>query len=119
MRVRLLSCGVLSVFLAVGGASLSRSQDPAPAVQPQDQFFAGIVTALSDASVTVTRTVLGKESTIRTFAITPETHIEGKPKLKSRVTVRFVAAAAEEGATPTCRAVRIIVRGGGAGPKKP
>jgi phage terminase large subunit-like protein len=74
-------------------------------MEPQDQYFAGIITALTDANVTVTRTVLGKESTVRTFTITPETHIEGKPKLKSRVTVRFLAD--ERGD----RAVRIIVRG--------
>ena len=36
--------------------------------------------------------------------ITPETHIEGKPKVKSRVTVQYVAD--EEGD----RAVQIIVR---------
>ena len=117
MGVRLLSCGVLSVFLAVASANLLLSQDPTPAVQPQDQFFAGIVTALSDTSLTVTRTVLGKDSTIRTFNITAETHIEGKPRLKSRVTVRFISEKSDDGETQTYRAVRIIVRG--APPKKP
>ena len=110
--MRLLSCGALSVFLAFAGSNPLRSQDPAPAVQPQDQFFAGIITALSDTSVTVTRTVLGKESTVRSFAITPETHIEGKPKVKSRVTVRFLSGESGD------RAVRIIVRGAPQ-PKKP
>ena len=103
--MRLLSCGAISVFLALAGSNSSRSQDPTPSVQPQDQFFSGIITALSDTNITVTRTVLGKESAVRTFTITPETHIEGRPKLKSRVTVRFVTA--EDGD----RAVRIIVRG--------
>jgi hypothetical protein len=89
-----------------------QSQDPAPAVQPQDQFFSGIITALTQTSLTVSRTVLGKESTIHTFTITPETHIVGKPKMKSRVTVRYVTD--ENGD----RAVRIIVRGAPQ-PKKP
>ncbi len=112
MGVRLLVCGAISVFLASAGSDPLRSQDPAPSVQPQDQFFSGIITALTETNVTVTRTVLGKESTVRTFNITPETHIEGKPKVKSRVTVRFVAD--ENGD----RAVRIIVRGAPR-PKKP
>ena len=33
---------------------------------------------------------MGKDSTIRTFAITSATEIKGKPKLDWRVTVRFV-----------------------------
>ncbi|MFN7995710.1 MAG: hypothetical protein U0Q18_19020 [Bryobacteraceae bacterium] len=111
--MRLLWCGALSVFLALAGLNNLRSQDPVPAVQPQDQFFAGTITALNETSITVTRTVLGKESTVRSFSITPETHIEGKPKVKSRVTVRFVSG--EEGD----RAVRIIVRGANPPPKKP
>jgi len=105
MDVRFLSRGAIGVFLALAISNSVWSQDhPAAAAPVQDQFFAGIVTALSDTSVTVTRTVLGKESTVHTFTITPETHIEGKPKLKSRVTVRYVTG--ENGD----RAVRIIVR---------
>lgn len=72
--------------------------------KPREQYFAGYITALSDIQITVTRTVLGDKSSTRTFAITPETHIEGKPKVKSRVTVQYVAD--EEGD----RAVQIIVR---------
>ena len=111
--MRFLSCVGISVFLAAASSNPVQSQDhPAATVQTQDQFFAGIVTALSETSVTVTRTVLGKESTARTFTITPETHIEGKPKVKSRVTVRYVS---DENGN---RAVRIIVRGAPQ-PKKP
>ena len=112
MNVRFLSCLAMSVFLASASSNPLRSQDPAPTVPPRDQFFSGIVTALTETSVTVTRTVLGKESTVRTFTITPETHIVGKPKTKSRVTVRFVPDGNGD------RAVRIIVRGAPQ-PKKP
>jgi hypothetical protein len=104
MVVRLFYCGVLSVFLALGLVNPALSQDPPPSVTPQDQYLTGTVTALSDTSITVTRTALGKVSAVRTFSITAETHIEGKPKLKSRVTVRFVSG--DDGD----RAVRIIVR---------
>ncbi|HTQ57426.1 MAG TPA: hypothetical protein VMI94_23315 [Bryobacteraceae bacterium] len=110
--MRLLSYGVISVLLALAGSSPLRSQDPAAAQQPQDQYFAGIVTALSETSVTVTRTVLGK-STVRTFAITAETVIQGgKPRLKAKVTVKWVSS--DDGD----RAVKIILRGAAPPPKK-
>jgi hypothetical protein len=113
MGVRFLLSVATGVFLVLASSNPLHSQDdPPPAVQPQDQLFAGIVTALSDTSVTVTRTVLGKDSTVRTFAITPDTHIEGKPKMKSKVTVRFIAS--DDGD----RALRIIVRGVLPAPKK-
>jgi len=90
-----------------------RSQDPKSAAPPQDQFFAGTITELTDTSITVTRTVLGKESTVRAFAITPETVIQGgKPKLKSRVTIKW--AAGNDGD----RALKIILRGSVPPPKK-
>ena len=59
MNVRLLLCGVISVFLALASADRLRSQDPAPAAQAHDQLMAGTITALSDTSITVTRTVMG------------------------------------------------------------
>jgi hypothetical protein len=111
--VRLLSCGALSVWLVLANVSGLRGQDKAPAVPPQDQFFTGTVTALSDTSVTVTRTTLGSESTVRTFAITPDTHVEGKLKMKARVTVRFVSEPEGD------RVVRIIVRGSAPAPPPP
>lgn len=79
-------------------------QAPPPEEKPREQYFAGYITALTDIQITVTRTVLGDKSSTRTFAITPETRIDGKPKVKSRVTVQYVAD--EEGD----RAVQIIVR---------
>ena len=111
--MRRLACLAVGVALTLVSAKNLPGQDDPPAeVQAQDQFFAGNVTAISDSSITVTRTVLGKESTVHTFIITAETHIEGNPKLKSKVTVRFTSG--EEGD----RAVRIIVRGAPAGKKQ-
>ena len=103
--------GVVGVLMAVAFSVRVRGDDPA-AAQPPDQYFAGIVTALSDSSVTITRTILGK-STVRTFAITSETVIQGgKPKLKTRVTVKWVKG--DEGD----RAVKIILRAAAPPPKK-
>jgi hypothetical protein len=102
--VRFIIFGILTCLLACPIlAPAQTAQDP-PAEQPKDQFFAGYITAVSDTEITVSRTVLGKQSSTRTFQITPETKIEGKPKVKAKVTVQFVAA--EEGD----RAVHIIVR---------
>jgi len=78
----------------------TRAQNAPPATQPADAFFSGTVVEFADDHVSVNRIVLGKNSETRTFAITPETTIEGKLRVKARVTVRFV----EE------RAVHIIVR---------
>ncbi len=90
--------------MLVTGLLPVRAQGSSPESQPQPQFFSGTITALSDTEVTVIRTVLGKNSATRTFVLTPETRIEGKPKVKARVTVRYIPD--ENGD----RAVHIIVR---------
>jgi len=114
-NVRLLFCGVIGVLLALAGFNPVRSQDAAPSAQPPaDQYFAGVVTALTDSSITLTRTALGK-STVHSFAITAETAVEpqgGKPKLKQKVTVKWVSGDNGD------RAVKILLRGSPP-PKKP
>jgi hypothetical protein len=113
--VRFLCRGAIGMLLALAGSSPVRSQDPPPSVQqPADEFFAGVITALTDGSITLTRTVLGK-ATVRSFAITAETLMQppgGKPKLKQKVTVKWVSG--ENGD----RAVKIILRGSVTPPKK-
>jgi hypothetical protein len=102
--VRIISA-VLVVLCLTGGSTatvLARGQS---VVQPQpDQYFSGVVTKLEAGKITVTRTVLGKEDATKTFVVTAETRTEGKPKLKARVTVRFVTG--DEGD----RALHIVVR---------
>ena len=114
-NVQSLCCGVIGVLLALGGSHPVRSQDPAPSTQQAaDQFFAGVVTALTDGSITLTRTVLGK-STVRSFAISADTVVEpqgGKPKLKQKVTVKWVSGDNGD------RALKIILRGSSPAPKK-
>lgn len=109
--MRFASYCVICVSLALASSLPLRSQDPPATQQQPDQYFAGFVTALSETSITVTRTVLGK-STVRTFAITHETVIQGgKPKVKSKVTVKWIAGDSGD------QALKIILRGGAA-PKK-
>jgi hypothetical protein len=100
--VRFIILGVLAAGLCL--PSSVQTAVPAPAGGAKDQFFSGYITSISDTSITVNRTVLGSQSSTRTFAITPETRIEGKPKVKARVTVEYVGE--DEGD----RAVHIIVR---------
>ena len=59
---------------------------------------------LAEDKITVFKTVLGKSSETRTFLITPETRVEGKLRVKVRVTVRYTSE--DEGD----RALHIIVR---------
>ena len=70
---------------------------------PPDQYFTGTITALEDGKITARRTELGKDST-RSFQITSQTRIEGRPKVNARVTVKYVTT--EDGDM----AVHIIVR---------
>jgi hypothetical protein len=115
-NVRFLSCAVIGVLLALAGPIPARCQDDPPpsAQQPIDQYFAGVVTALTGESITLKQTVLGK-ATVRVFAITAETQYApegGKPKLKQKVTVKWVGGDSGD------RAVKIILRGSAPAPKK-
>jgi hypothetical protein len=105
--MRFVRLGVLMAVLACGAAPGAFFQDttqPQPA-KPKDQIFSGKVEAIDDASLTVTRTVLGKESTTQKFTITEQTRFEGgKPKVSSRVTVRYITT--EDGDL----AIHIILR---------
>lgn len=75
----------------------------APAAK--DQFFTGLVTAIDDESLTVIRTAAGKNSSTKTFVVTAATRFEGgKPQVRARVTVRYVAT--EDGD----RALHVILR---------
>ena len=104
--VRLTVLKILLASLAIDAALPSPRPAPVQA-QPSDQYFSGTVTKLEEGRITVTRTVLGKEDATRTFVVTAETRTEGKPRVKARVTVRFVSG--DDGD----RAVHILVRPAG------
>ena len=81
-----------------------RAQGAAPSEQPHSEFFSGVVTTLAEDKITVFKTVLGKSSEARNFVITPDTRVEGKLRVKARVTVRYTRE--EQGDRP----LHIIVR---------
>lgn len=80
-----------------------RAQQDAPEQKKPDTFFAGTVTEWNAQKISVSRTVSGKAES-RTFRITADTKVEGKQKIKVRVTVRYVADDDGE------RATLIVVR---------
>jgi hypothetical protein len=101
---------VSALFLALLSSSVLHPAYPQNTVQTgttpaKDQFFTGTVTSIDDESLTVNRTVLGKNSSTKTFILTVDTRFEGgKPKIRAQVTVRYVTS--EDGD----RAVHVILR---------
>ena len=55
-----------------------------------DDTFSGPVVELTTGKITVSRSILGKPAEKHTFLIKPDTRIEGKLKMRSKVTVGFV-----------------------------
>jgi hypothetical protein len=95
--------------LAIPLAGLVPRQEPAPeapkkAVIANDKF-SGTVTELNPESVTVVRTVPARDAVTRKFLLDAQTKVEGKLRLKARVTVQY--SVEDEG---QFRAVHIIVR---------
>ena len=89
-------------------ASMVLGQE-SPAIPPEEQaqhslYFSGIITTVEVDKLTVVRSLIGKEPTTRVFLLTSETRMEGKPRLKARVTVRYVTG--DDGD----RALYILVR---------
>jgi len=52
--------------------------------------FSGPIVELSAAKITVSRSILGKPAEKRTFWIKADTRVEGKLRMKTKVTVGFV-----------------------------
>jgi hypothetical protein len=83
------ACGVcLTIVLCAFGQK--QPAQPEQEQPPAEQYFSGTVVSYTSEKVTVARTVLGKNSSSRDFTVTPETQIEGKLRVKVRVTVQYV-----------------------------
>jgi hypothetical protein len=113
-RVR--TCWACSVLLGVSlaYAPMIRAQEQPPGKTAEPTYtdtFAGPVIELTAAKITVSRTTLGKTEK-RTFVMNKETRVEGKLKVKAKVTVGFITT--EEGDM----ARLIVVRTNGAAGKR-
>ena len=104
VKVQSAATGLVFLLLATHAAGVAHGQETASAEQPSGEFFSGTITVLADDKITVSRTVLGKSSETRSFVITKATKVEGKLRVKLRVTVRFTKDEDVE------TAVHIIVR---------
>jgi hypothetical protein len=101
---------VALLVLAIPLAGLIPRQEQVPeapkkaAVIANDKF-SGTVTELNPESVTVVRTVPARDAVTRKFLLDAQTKVEGKLRLKARVTVQYQVE--DEG---QFRALHIIVR---------
>ncbi len=80
------------VLLLPAQTEPARSQDPQPPVTkaaPSNDIFSGTVTELADESLTVVRSGLAIQTVKRTFLRDAQTVVEGKLRVKARVTVRY------------------------------
>jgi len=93
------------LLLCPNRSFLSAASDDPIIEKPADAFFAGTVVETTPEKITVTRRVLGKAEN-HTFIVTQDTKVEGKLRVKIRVTVRYVPN--DDGDTATM----IVVRSG-------
>jgi hypothetical protein len=68
----------------------SAQKDDSKNAPKYDDTFSGPIVELTAVKITVSRSILGKPAEKRTFAIKPDTRIEGKLRVRVRVTVGFV-----------------------------
>jgi len=78
-----------------------------------DDTFSGSVVQMAAATVTVSRSILGKPAEKRSFALKPDTRIEGKLRVSAKVTIGFVMS--DDGAVARLIVVRTAQK---AAPKK-
>ena len=89
-----------------------RPDEAAPAEgKKPDAFFSGAVVESTEATLVVSRTVLGKKER-HSFAVTADTKVEGRLRAGARVTVRYAPGDSADSA------ILIVVRSGGAAAKK-
>ena len=93
---------ILTVILLLPGAIPTRAFADEVA-QTGDAFFAGNVVEFSAGKITVTRIVRGQTES-RSFKVTPQTKMDGKPQKNVRVTVGYVSD--DSGDTATMVVVR-------------
>jgi len=85
---RFLACALFLLLNTAFPIPLGAQSPPAKDV-PSREFFSGVITVLADDQITVSKSVHGKSSEARVFLIAKETRVEGKLRLKARVTVRY------------------------------
>ena len=94
MRLRVATFVVLALALTVPGVRAQEQElskpDNSKAEPKYDDTFAGSIIELTATKITVSRSILGKPAEKHIFVINSDTRIEGKLRLKLKVTVGFV-----------------------------
>jgi hypothetical protein len=88
----------LAILLIVGGALFTNGGWPQETAKPDgaksepkyDETFSGPIVELSSDKITVSRSILGKPAEKHTFLLKPDTRVEGKLRVRAKVTVGFV-----------------------------
>jgi hypothetical protein len=69
------------------------SKPDSPKTEPKyDDTFSGSIIELTTSKLTVSRSILGKPAEKRVFLINSDTRIEGKLRVKLKVTIGFVSS---------------------------
>ena len=79
--------------IRVGAQERELSKPDSQKHEPKyDDTFSGSILELTTSKITVSRSILGKQPEKRTFLITADTRIEGKMRVKLKVTIGFVVS---------------------------
>jgi hypothetical protein len=88
----LILAGALSA-IRVGAQERELSKPDSQKNEPKyDDTFSGSILELTTSKITVSRSILGKQPERRTFLINADTRIEGKMRVKLKVTIGFVVS---------------------------
>ena len=81
---------VAGALLTSGWSQEHAKADGAKSEPKYDETFSGLIVELSATKITVSRSILGKPAEKCTFGIKPDTRVEGKLRVRAKVTVGFV-----------------------------
>ena len=94
VRVRLASLMLASVcwtpVIAQPQDNSAQGSEGTKTEPKYDDTFSGPIVEISTERITVSRSILGKPAEKRSFWIKPDTRVEGKLRMKAKVTVGFV-----------------------------
>jgi hypothetical protein len=80
----------LLATLALAQDSGDQKPDGTKAEPPYDDTFSGPIVELTASRIVISRSILGKPPEKRTFVIKVDTRIEGKLRVRAKVTVGFI-----------------------------
>jgi len=81
---------LLLATLALAQDGGDQKPDGTKAEPPYDDTFSGPIVELTSSKIVVSRSILGKQPEKRTFVIKVDTRIEGKLRVRAKVTVGFI-----------------------------